>query len=242
MLTKKDIFVTILFAVFLLMALGAVGSRGRRLARFVVCQGNLKLQQDAQIQFWQDNSGQMTHYSSSTMWWEPIRGYLGDYADRVRLCPEADDVVDDWSWGGIYRSWAWPVSFPESSCGSYGFNGWLYEDVYVGNIDLAKLFKHLSAVSEPEVTPVFIDAMWVDSWPMNEYGLPPDDWTDQWEPSYLPPDYPETAIQRFLMNRHDLRDNVSFVDGHVEPVHFTDLWTLYWHLGSEPNYDVVVPW
>jgi len=215
------------------MTLGAVGSRGRRLARFIVCQGNLKLQQEAQIQFWQDNSGQMTPYSFSTMWWAPINDYLEDYADRVRFCPEADDVVD-WGFGGIYKGW----DFIDTT-GSYGFNGWLYdEDSMVGG----KLFLHLSAVSEPELTPVFVDSMWVDSWPMNEYGLPPDDWTDQWEPYYLPPDYPETAIQRFLMNRHNLRDNVSFVDGHVEPVHFTDLWTLYWHLGSEPNYDIVVPW
>lgn len=228
-LSKSDVIISLACVFVLLMTLGAVGSRGRRLARFVVCQSNLKLQQEAQIQFWQDNYGQMTPYSFWTLWWASINDYLGDYADRVRFCPEADDVIEYAGFGGIYEGWI----FFETT-GSYGFNGWLYdEDSMVGG----PLFLHLSAVSEPELTPVFLDSFWVDSWPMNDVDLPPEDWTDHWE---VP--YPSDNMHRFLVNRHDLRDNVSFVDGHVEPVHFTDLWTLYWHLGSEPNYDVVVPW
>ena len=46
---------------------------------------------------------------------------------------------------------------------------------------------------------------------------------------------------RFAIRRHRDGINVGFVDGHAARVPAKGLWTLNWHQGFQPNYNVKLP-
>lgn len=232
-LTKRDVVILLICLMVLLLNTGMVGSRGRKHARFVFCQNNLRVLQETQIQFWQDNNGKMVGYSYN-LWVDDLEPYAGQYAERIRLCPEADGISDWGSWGNVYEPWNYAFS---NVWGSYVFNGYFYNPSGLWiEVPAEFFFTSTYNVKYPAETPVFADGSWIDTWPTNEDSVP------DWDP--IVPHYTDWnhMMGRLWLDRHDLRDNIAFVDGHVEPVMLRDLWTLRWHVGSEPNYDVVMPW
>lgn len=117
------------------------------------------------------------------------------------------------------------------------FNGYFYDPsgIWLG-IPTELFFVSIYNVEYPTQTPAFADGSWIDTWPTNEDSVP------TWDP--MQPDIPirDHMMGRLWVDRHDLRNNMAFVDGHVEPILLRDLWTLRWHVGAEPNYDIQVPY
>jgi prepilin-type processing-associated H-X9-DG protein len=98
-----------------------------------------------------------------------------------------------------------------------------------------------SLIQKPSQTPVFVDAMWVDLWPV-ETDLP---CTDLYDGSL------QTGMTRCTIARHssiaasaprqfDIRQtlpgsvNIGMADGHVQSVKLENLWNCYWHLNWNP--------
>lgn len=98
-----------------------------------------------------------------------------------------------------------------------------------------------SMIQKPSQTPVFVDAMWVDVWPL-ETDLP---CTDLYNGSL------QTGMTRCTIARHggvaasaprnfDIRQrlpgsvNIGMADGHVEAVKLENLWNCFWHLDWNP--------
>ena len=48
-------------------------------------------------------------------------------------------------------------------------------------------------------------------------------------------------IERFTFIRHEDRNNISFLDGHVERVYLTEMGTLKWHRQWESR-EFDIPW
>jgi prepilin-type processing-associated H-X9-DG protein len=100
-----------------------------------------------------------------------------------------------------------------------------------------------SAIQKPSQTPVFLDAMWVDAWPLE---------TDPPCSDLYHGNRGYDGMQRLTIARHgggspgsasqdfDTSQklpgaiNIGLADGHVELVKLENLWSYYWHLNWTP--------
>jgi prepilin-type N-terminal cleavage/methylation domain-containing protein/prepilin-type processing-associated H-X9-DG protein len=88
------------------------------------------------------------------------------------------------------------------------------------------LFYHLPITARQSTIPVFADAIWPDSFPMETDAAPPDtskgvySTTDQ--------------LGQICIARHNKSVNVSFFDGHAETIKLQQLWALDWHRNWQP--------
>lgn len=179
------------------------------------------------------------------VWLEILRDTYAR-VDQVRICPATRNVPiaqrNGQPDGSVDTTWYWGFNSGNTNdVGSYSFNGWLYAKGWInpqpwGIADYAKAFSRVSMISHPALTPVFCDAMWVDTWP--ETNSPP--FSDLARGTWL------TAMGRIGIARHGNRPNpiptafptsqklpgainVGFFDGHSQTVPLENLWTLYWH-------------
>jgi prepilin-type N-terminal cleavage/methylation domain-containing protein/prepilin-type processing-associated H-X9-DG protein len=184
-------------------------------------------------------------------WFHEIAPYLGDKAYknkptehlqgvmRIMFCPatrrpkEKPGLADAW-WGTAKTSWR--VLEAE---GSYGMNLWLdNQGEYLSDFPREKYFSQFT--SAPGDVPVFADSVWVGSWPEGT-DRPPLDLVGG---GYGGGSFPHAKGQfmgRFAIRRHRDGINVGFVDGHSARVPAKGLWTLNWHQGFQPNYNVKLP-
>ncbi len=176
--------------------------------------------------------------------------------DRVRLCPSAPEREPPVYPKGLGaagqdpgfadRAWQWQWDYPNPPIrGSYGLNGWLYDDYVAGGRSTEYLFRKESAVQKPVMTPFFMDCVWDDLWPYaddqpypnlyaaNGKGNPPmigrcviprHGWK---HPSQAPRNF---DITKRLPGAIDM----GLFDGHVETVKLELLWSYYWHLNYRP--------
>ena len=184
-------------------------------------------------------------------WMGAMLAFYGN-ATNVLFCPTAPNKGNPGNLtnpgGTAEQAWIWTISTPEYSS-SYGYNSWL-----AGGISNIKTYpngayKNDSVVQYPTMTPMFMDAYWINCDPIES-------------------DSPSTAssgsgynlydgnltegMSRVTVARHG--GNVSaaprnlakgsalpgaidmgFTDGHVENVKLQNLWTLYWHRGWIPQ-------
>ena len=173
-----------------------------------------------------------------------VEPYLGEL-DKVRYCPATKLVTEDpfdlgfgfGFYGSARTAWQWDM-YPdqqEPEYGSYAFNGWLYSD----NED-AESFTNISEINVAASIPSFSDSCWVDAWP-DDSDIPSEglDLNDGGAlAAYL---YGGGSINRFLSNRHGMKTNVAFADGHAEPKNLDDMWMLKWSQDFNPRSDIVVP-
>ena len=85
-------------------------------------------------------------------------------------------------------------------------------------------FGSYGGVGKPSIVPIFQDAMWPDGWPVHQ----------SW--SALTTFNIETPnagtgwyIERFLVNRHNKRTSVAFLDGGVRLVPLNEMWMIRWN-------------
>lgn len=175
-------------------------------------------------------------------------GTLIDYyeADEVRVCPAAPLRKPTPGPGEINgqgtadKAWVrWTTDGKTMFYGSYGYNAWLYDIQH--REDKHRFLNAEQIIQKPTKTPVFVDANWVDLFPLaNE---PP------WPNLYKGKPFPVSngGIGRCTIARHGAGSpssapreiqpgqelpgsiNMSLFDGHVETVKLEDLWNYEWH-------------
>ena len=98
-------------------------------------------------------------------------------------------------------------------------------------------------IQKPSQTPLFLDAMWVDLWPL-ETDAPSDDLYDG--------DFDGDGMARCTIERHGAVSpaaaprvydtsrrlpgaiNMGMADGHAQLLALENLWQCYWHLNWAP--------
>ena len=243
-MTKKDTIIACFCAAFLMLSLGAIGSRGRNHAKSIICQVNLSKMSMAALMYANDNDGTFYGYTYG-LYLNANIPYIGE-GSNVNICPET--VVPDGgnfsAWGTSRQTWIWNSGVAKPFAGSYALNGWLYEpgSGFMPTYENEHYFGSLNGITSPDTTPIFADAMWVDGWPKSTQNFIDD----------IPANYDLTKevrdsgsgsparnhIRRFVMDRHFGSINVSFADGHAEPVELKELWSLTWHKNWEIQHDM----
>lgn len=175
----------------------------------------------------------------------PLLEYYGEN-DNARVCPKTDGLAPTGQPVGT-ASHLWRRVGEQ---GSYGFNGFLYDPndpslqavlfaASASNSQFPKpWFNNYDDIPTPTNTPVFGDCNWVDAFPHHDDQVPPDlskgaRWTEGL-------DLNPWQVGRFTLDRHNMRINMSFTDGHAETIHLGELWTYEWSKIFEPRDDVTV--
>lgn len=167
---------------------------------------------------------------------------------QILICPMTHEPETRQNLAGAADlTWSWrgqTASLPELYVGSYAFNGWLYDRAtYAGAKHPEFMMSKQSRIKKPSQTPVFLDANWVDLWPL-ESDSPSHD-------LYFGGSGQE-GMARCTIARHgngdpakaprafDTRQRlpgaivIGMADGHVEMAKLENLWSYYWHLNWSP--------
>ncbi len=118
-------------------------------------------------------------------------------------------------------------SYYDSAFGSYGKNSWVTESVLNGNTtpsmwyDLATLAWHNTRVRGTGRIPLFGDCTMMGGFPEPTNGVP--------GVAYREPMQGDGEINRWCIDRHNLKINMVFLDFTVRQVGLKQLWQLYWH-------------
>jgi prepilin-type N-terminal cleavage/methylation domain-containing protein len=225
------------------------------------CDSNLKQQVTAAIMYDSDSQGSsLPIYTNSadTCWMGDLINYEGN-VNKVRLCPSASNTnapSDLQPAGACDMAWVWGNSTP-SMTGSYGMNGWIYSgdqgaiaeyrtDISAGQ-SVAYQFQKDSNIPKPSLTPIFVDEVWVDMWPMEDDPPGADLYTGS-DPGQNGTENPP-GLRRCVIPRHGWKTpsaapttfnsanqlpggvDVALMDGHVGQPKLELLWAYSWHAG-----------
>jgi prepilin-type N-terminal cleavage/methylation domain-containing protein/prepilin-type processing-associated H-X9-DG protein len=208
-------------------------ARAKAQAARVKCANNERQIGLACTMYMDDNAKFFVLVDASGLWMKDLVAYQAK-VQAVRLCAWTA-VKPHWDgYGAADRAWAYGLpEDPTSFQGGYGLNGWMYSNW--GD----KAYAKPSEVQRPVTTPVFADAMWVDSWP-EPTDPPARNLYEQQSPA-------AAGINRYMVGRHGKTVpasaprnmaagqplpgaiNIGFFDGHVELVKLDTLWNYYWH-------------
>lgn len=226
----------------------------RRRAQETQCRNNVKqLAVAASMNLSQD--GPIAYPSLRSVWFSTVMGNLS-WERNVMLCPTAATPAESrpghWVSGSAVNAWSWYSSPTVETNGSYALNGWLYSTSINtqfgwGSAVLTNYFQSETAIRCPSTTPLFVDGVWPDMWPMP---------TDK--PSsdlfQLNPNQNEGGgMNVATIARHGLapsksysnvdtsdplpgKVNVGLADDHVEFSTLNNLWFYMWNA----NYDIPV--
>jgi hypothetical protein len=248
-LGKSELAVLILCGALVFLTIGAVGEQGRRRAKEVVCQTNLRQWHDI-FQGYIDPNGAFISgdRGSPGYWW--VKYLSEEHKDwertRIWFCPQAQRPVMDQSGRigsttSVFNAWGiftGPGLGSIGISGSYALNGYVIplpveegtrvsgrgppsppRAHYESGVPATEGWRDLRDVPNGNTVPMFVDALRFDLWP-----LPTD-----------PPAEYEFALwsgrhmARCAINRHDAAVSCLFVDGSVRKVGLKELWTLKWH-------------
>jgi prepilin-type N-terminal cleavage/methylation domain-containing protein/prepilin-type processing-associated H-X9-DG protein len=240
-----------IIAILAAMLLPAL-SRAKAKAQTISCLSNTK-QLNLAAFMYRNDTGSMVAYTdplyAGGIWMATLINYYAK-VDTVRRCPTTKDpnplTGADWQ-GTADRTWgryaAQPVGPPKIFNGSYAFNGWCYVGTTIGGIE-AYRFKTEAAVQKPNQTPMFLDSIWVDIWPIATDAPSRDLYAGSYNAG--------TMMGRATIARHGGRSaataprqvqpgaklvgavNMGFADGHSEMVKLDNLWNVYWHRDYQP--------
>ena len=191
-------------------------------------------------------------------------GALAAYVPEkeLRVCPSAPlqqpPPATGNGQGSADRAWVrWTYDNKDMLYGSYGYNGWLYPDIvfakdYLRSKEQVLFFNKAANIQHPALTPVFVDANWIDLWPLETDTVSEDLYNGR----------PFTAIHndmgRCTIARHGNSSsgratrqlqpsqkpagavNIGMADGHAELVKLEQLWKFDWHLDWKPP--GIMPW
>ena len=234
-----------ILAALLLPALASA----RRRAQQIQCLSNVKQLTLASYSYATDSGSHAAYDDTNNpheLWMG--MGYYGNQK-KILICPsthEPEPMPQENAQGAADVQWVWnyqgTLNLPGGTnfLGSYALNGWLYgRAIYGAESHPEFMMSKQTMIQNPSLTPVFVDSMWVDLWPL-EADLPGDDLYDG--------TLGDTGMARCTISRHGgvnpssaPRDfdtsqrmpgaiNVGFADGHVESVKLENLWQLSWHL------------
>src|SRR5581483_243466 len=241
-----------ILAAILLPALAAAKLNSQRAS----CLNNLKQLTLASMMYIDDTKSWVGPIStdpnlSQGDWMGAMLYYYGK-STNVLFCPTAPERGNPTHAtnppGKADSAWHWTLSTPVYAS-SYGFNKWLANSGGMANSSAHPqwLYPKETSVTVPTLTPVFMDAAWINLDPM-ESDAPARNLYDPLGPSD-PTIGGNEGMPRTCIARHGSKPpgaaptkmspgsplpgeiDMGFVDGHVENVKLQNLWTYYWHLG-----------
>jgi prepilin-type processing-associated H-X9-DG protein len=242
-LTKKEAFIVLVCAIFLLLNIGAINSSGRRRAKEMVCLSNLLKWGFIFQTYTNNNDGYFysgTPHSPGYWWIVDLEEHYQSYKqNRLWFCPEATKPIIDENGVtsptyNVFNAWGIFISemFSEDGIsGSYGLNG------YVLNVSDYKTFEsgvpasagwRTPDVADASNIPVFLDALRFDLWPLAT-DTPAFNENAAWSGN---------SMSRYCINRHNGAVNGLFMDWSARKVGLKELWTLKWHR----DFDTEGPW
>ncbi|MCK6501722.1 MAG: type II secretion system GspH family protein [Nitrospira sp.] len=233
-----------IIAILASMLLPALG-RAKSKAHGIKCLGNLKQLGLANFMYINDTDRILPYRISDDLW---QAGLIEHYArvDQVKFCPVAPynpkkpvgSAVSAWVWGSAMK----PGTREPKWSGSYALNGWMYAGDWPDAQGLfpsvKNAFRSESDITKTSLTPVFMDAMWIDAWPQEK---------DAPARNLMEGDANANAgMSRLTISRHGSGlstafKNVTpgsrlpgaihlvFADGHAGISPLEKLWELSWH-------------
>lgn len=253
-LTGRDAAVVLGCVLFTLLTLGAIGEGGRRRAKEIVCQSNLRQWHNVFQGYIEQNDGRFLSGDLGTpgYWWP--KQLSEEHRDwkrtRIWFCPEAETpTVDEYGKMSptlsIFNAWGIFAGLglgPNGLCGSYAVNGYIIDvagnqhggpglgggGTFESGVPFSDGWQNLYEVPEANNVPMFIDALRFDLWPRH-IDSPAASEFAAWTGNFM---------GRCCINRHDGAVNCLFVDGSVRKVGLKELWTLKWH----KSFDTAGPW
>ena len=218
------------------------------------CKNNLKQMTLAAVSYQIDFGKPIPYNNLRVLWMKSLFEYQAR-VHEVRLCPVASEATNPRATSGnlegdAAHAWAWGQQ-PNFYLGSYALNGWLYDfgdpnstdsaGHYMGQKD--KFFATVAEITVQARTPVMMDAMWPDLWPLETDSPASNLYYGTGAGNY------GGGLERCVLARHGSQPagkapqnwpssqplpsgiNVGFADGHVERIPLEKLWTLNWHKG-----------
>jgi len=235
--TLIELLVVIAIIALLMSILMPALARVRKQAKTIICQSNLKQWGSAFSMYFGDNDGKMFHNSvdgnKNNNWLNALRMYC-EPKGGVTCCPEATKPLSDGQITyGTFSAWGKAGStnryFEKGDYGSYGINAWTHDrlaEVYYPGDEFN--FWRSGNVRGAGYAPLFLDALFIDSWPRH---------TDE-PPVYEGEDYHMAGgLRRFCINRHNGFVNILFLDISVRAAGLKELWILKWHRTFDTHAD-----
>ncbi|AQT70285.1 putative major pilin subunit [Anaerohalosphaera lusitana] len=237
-----------LLLAIMMPALGMVKEKAKNL----VCKSNLRSISLACSIYGEEHNGKLMEYRAYQLFLRQLEPYVGNM-DEIRYCPstkinESNTEAGKNGWGSSTEAWWWWLddTWEEPEFGSYGMNGWMYTYTdsmgYIVGGERGRMWGNLSAVKQASKTPFFVDAIWVDLWPMDTDTIPGTYKLDTGGGGYDAgggsTGSPGNHIQRCVTDRHNGSVDMAFVDGHTENIKLAELWSVTWNKGWNVQHDV----
>jgi prepilin-type N-terminal cleavage/methylation domain-containing protein/prepilin-type processing-associated H-X9-DG protein len=218
-------------------------------AQQIKCVNNAKQLTLSVFMYLQDSGRALTYNGSSGSGdgnlWVTVLATNYSAVNQARYCPTAPEKLKKRrhdSSGSLDEAWRWAFGkYSKEYQGSYALNGWFYADddpYFTTAADKARKYRTEADAANPSLTPVIPDAIWIDTWPVENE--PPgqnlytgDDFATAWSRVTIPRHGSGSGWPK--SKRFDPKDtlpggiNIGFVDGHAALTRLEDLWKLEWH-------------
>ena len=152
---------------------------------------------------------------------------------EVHTTPDNPNTVD---YGGPTTAYDFPIPDPANPAlpllASYGLNCWVYnpDTNNIQGRDASLHWRNYGAVTQPSVTPLFLDSQWRGGGPYATDQPPAFNGQWQW-----------VEMNFFAIARHGKGVNIVYFDGSVNNVRVKDLWGLPWHQNYTAAPNLVFP-